>query len=101
MTVLIALIVLGIVTWVFRVMFTAAVPADRLPEAVRSRMDVVGTAAFAALLAADLAGTSADVVTETVVAVAAAAIATRLSGSHVVAIGAAVAAWLLVAVVTA
>lgn len=96
MIVLLTLLGLGVVTWAFRITFTALVPADRLPARARSRMDAVGTAAFAALLATEVSGTSPAALPVTVAAIVAAAIAARLTGSHVAAVGAAAAAWALV-----
>ncbi len=96
MTVMLTLLVLGVVTWGFRITFTALVPADRLPTAVRSRMDAVGTAAFAALVATELAGTSRVALPAAAAAVVAAAIAAQRTGSHLAAVGAAAVVWILV-----
>lgn len=96
MMVLLTLLGLGVVTWAFRITFTALVPAERLPAGVRSRMDAVGTAAFAALLATEVSGTSPIALPATAAAVVAAAIAARFTGSHLAAVAAAAAAWALV-----
>lgn len=95
MIVFLTLVAVAAVTWLFRVSFTAIVSANRLPAAVRARMDAVSPAAFAALLATEIAGAGPGTLGPMLLAVAAAALAARRTGNHVVAIGAAVAAWSL------
>lgn len=99
MTALLVLLVLGAVTWGYRVAFTAALGAERLPEVLRRRSDVVGPAAFAALVAGHVAATPASEVPAMLVAVGAAAVAAHRTGNHLLALVAAVVAWLVVAAV--
>lgn len=95
MNVFLTLLGVAAISWTFRIMFTALVPAERLPAVVRSRMDAVGPAVFAALLATELAGTSHVAMPTTIVSLGAAAVAARLTGNHLAAIGAAAAAWMV------
>lgn len=97
MTGLLALLAVALVTWAYRVMFTAAVDGDRLPAAVRARMDAVGPAAFAALIATKVVGTPSGSLVPMVAALVAAGFVTRRTGNHVLAIGVAVAVWLAAA----
>lgn len=96
MTVLIALLVLAGISWLYRVSFTALVAGDRLPAGLRARMDAVSPAAFAALLATHVAGTSAADAPAIVAAVLAAAATAWRTGSHVAAIVVAGGTWWLV-----
>lgn len=98
MTVLLTLLAVAAASWVFRIAFTALVAVDRLPTAVRVRMDVVGAAAFAALLTTELAGTSRARLPVMLLAVVAAAIAKRLTRNHLAAVAAAAVAWTLMSV---
>jgi branched-subunit amino acid transport protein len=93
MTVFLSLLALAAITWLFRITFITLVPADRLPAAVRARMDAVGPAAFAALLATEVAGTSPADLAPLLVAGAAAALAAWRTHNHLLAVLAAVAAW--------
>jgi branched-subunit amino acid transport protein len=54
MTVLLALVAAGVVSWLLRVLFIAVVPAARLPEGFRRAVAHAGPAALAALIAAGL-----------------------------------------------
>ncbi len=93
MTVLLTLLAVAVISWAYRVSFTAVLPSDRLPAVLRRRMDAVGPAAFAALLATHVAGAAPGEVPDLVVAVLAAGVAARLTGSHVAAVLAAAGAW--------
>ncbi len=95
MTVLLTLLAVAVVSWAYRVSFTAVLPPERLPAGLRSRMDAVGPAAFAALLAGHVAGAAPAEVPVLLAAVAAAAVAARLTASHLAAIVAAAGAWWL------
>lgn len=97
MTAFVALLVVAAVSWLYRVSFTAVLAEDRLPAGLRARMDAVGPAAFAALLATHVAGTPTGELPAVLVAIAAAAVAARLTHSHVWAVLAAAGAWSLVA----
>lgn len=96
MTVLLALLTLAVISWLFRVSFTALVSGDRLPPGVRARMDAVSPAAFAALLATQVTGTSAADTPAIIAAVLAAAVTAWRTGSHVAAIAVAGGTWWLV-----
>ncbi len=93
MAVLLALLAVALVSWVYRIAFTGLVPGDRLPAAVRLRLDVVGPSAFAALVVTDLAGQPSSLLVPAVIAVVAAGVSARLTGSHVAAVGFAALAW--------
>ncbi|WP_238442983.1 AzlD domain-containing protein [Salsipaludibacter albus] len=93
MDVLVALLAVALVSWVYRVAFTGLLGGDRLPASVRGRLDVVGPAAFAALVVTDLAGQPAPLLLPMGAAVVAAAITARLTGSHVAAVVVAGLAW--------
>jgi len=97
MTAFVALLAVAAVSWLYRVSFTAVLAEDRLPTGVRARMDAVGPAAFAALLATHVAGTPSGELPGVLAAVLAAAVAARRTGSHVWAVLAAASAWSLVA----
>lgn len=98
MTAFATLLAVAAVSWLYRVSFTAVLTGDRLPAAVRARMDAVSPAAFAALLAIHVAGAPPAEVPTLLVAVAAAAVAARITRSHVAAVLAAAAAWWVLAV---
>ena len=99
MTALIALLALAAVSWLYRVMFTAVVDGDRLPAGLRARMDAVGPAAFAALVASKVAGTPTGELLPVVAAIVAAGVTARRTGNHLAAMVAAVVAWMLASVV--
>lgn len=91
MTVLATLLLLAAFTWLFRVSFTAVFDGDHLPAAVRARMDAVGPAAFAALLATKLAAVPVAAVLPSLAAVAAAGVVASRTRNHLYAVAAAVA----------
>ncbi len=93
MDVLLALVCVALVSWVFRVTFTGLLAGDRLPDAVRVRLDVAGPAAFAALVATDLAGEPAPLLLPMALALLAAGVTARLTRSHVAAVAVAAGAW--------
>lgn len=93
MTVLLALLAVAAVSWLFRISFTALLTGDRLPPSVRSRLDAVSPAAFAALLAAHLADTPAVELPAVAVAVVVAGIVAWRTRSHLAAVLAAGGAW--------
>ena len=93
MTALLALLAVAAISWAYRVSFTAVLPPERLPAALRTRMDAVAPAAFAALVASHVAGAPAAELPTLLVAVVAAGIAARVTSSHLVAVLAAAAAW--------
>lgn len=99
MTVLLTLLAVALVSWLYRVSFTAILPPDRLPTGLRSRMDAVAPAAFAGLLAGHLAGAGTAELPALAVAVVAAGVAAHLTASHLAAVAAAAAAWWVVALV--
>lgn len=96
MTVLVALLALAGISWLYRVSFTALIAGDRLPAGLRARVDAVSPAAFAALLATQVTGTSAANAPAIVAAVMAAAVTAWRTGSHVAAIVVASGTWWLV-----
>lgn len=49
-------LLVGVVSLAFRLSFTVLADPDRLPAALRDRLDVVGPATFGALIAGSLAG---------------------------------------------
>lgn len=97
MTVLLTLLAVAGISWAYRVSFTAVLPPDRLPSVLRTRMDAVAPAAFAALLASHVASAPSAELPTLVVAVVAAGIAARITSSHVVAVLAAAGAWVVLA----
>jgi branched-subunit amino acid transport protein len=99
MTAFVALLAVAVVSWLYRISFTAVLAEDRLPTGLRARMDAVGPAAFAALLATHVAGTDPAELPAVLAGIAAAAVASRLTPNHLVAVLAAAAAWALVALV--
>lgn len=99
MTVLLTLLAVATVTWGFRITFTALVAADRLPASVRSRMDAVGAAAFAALLATEVSATSRAGLPAMAGALVAGAVAARLTSNHLAAVAVGAAAWALISAV--
>jgi branched-subunit amino acid transport protein len=94
--VLVSLLVVAAVSWVFRISFTALFTGDRLPAALRQRMDAVGPAAFAALVVTHVAGTSTAALAPVLVALVAAGLVARRTGSHLAAVVVAAGAWWLV-----
>lgn len=99
MTAFIALVLVAIITWLYRISFTALLDGQRLPAAVRQRMDAVAPAAFAALVAARITGTAPGDVLPIAAACLAAGLVAWRGASHVAAVGAAAAAWWLCAAV--
>lgn len=96
MNAFIALLVVAAISWAMRISFTAVFAGDRLPEWVRTRLDAVGPAAFAALLASHVASGHASAVPSTVVALVVAGVVARVTRSHLAAVvGAALAWWLM------
>lgn len=98
MTVFLSLIAVAGVSWLFRISFTAVMSEEQLPDAIRSRMDVIGPATFAALLAADLSNTSAGAALPTIAAMAAAVVVAWRTQNHGKAVIAAGVAWYLVSI---
>lgn len=96
MSVFLTLIAVAVVSWLFRISFTAVMSEEQLPDSVRSRMDVIGPATFAALLAADLSDTSAPAGLPTLAAMAAAVAVAWRTHNHGKAVLAAGAVWYLV-----
>lgn len=99
MSAFIALVAVAALSWAMRISFTAVFEGDRLPESVRSRLDAVGPAAFAALLAGHVAGGDASALPTTVVALVVAGVLARITGSHLAAVVGAALAWWLMSVV--
>ena len=98
MSVFLALVAVAAVSWMFRVSFTAVMSEEQLPNAIRSRMDVIGPATFAALLAADLSDTSTGAALPTIAAMAAAVVVAWRTRNHGKAVLAAGAAWYLISI---
>lgn len=96
MTVWLALLAVAVASWLFRVSFVALVTGDRLPSQVSERLDAVGPAAFAALVVTDVLGEPGPALPGAVVALVAAGITARLTGSHLAAVVVAALAWWLV-----
>lgn len=53
---ILTIVLVGAVSLAFRLSFTVLADPDRLPSALRARLDVVGPATFGALIAGSLAG---------------------------------------------
>ena len=56
MTALVAMLLLGVVCWMLRALMVVAMPAERLPGAVREALDFLAPAVLASLVAAGLVG---------------------------------------------
>jgi branched-subunit amino acid transport protein len=56
MTALLAMVCLGLASWVLRSLFIVLVPAERLPAAVRSALAHLPPAVLAALVSVEVAG---------------------------------------------
>ena len=54
MTALLALLVLGAVSWVLRITFVTVLPADRLPARVRNGLEYLAPAVLASIIAVEL-----------------------------------------------
>jgi branched-subunit amino acid transport protein len=54
MTALLAMLVLGVVSWVLRIAFVALLPADRLPARLRDGLEYLAPAVLAAIVAVEL-----------------------------------------------
>ena len=91
MTTLVAMLILGAVCWVFRILLIALVPAERLPTTVRQALGHLPPAVLGALVAVDAAAASqgSDPLTGALVigSLALAGLAVRLSGSLLLGIG--------------
>ena len=100
MTVLVAMLLLGAVCWIFRIMLIALVPADRLPRTVRQALGQLAPAVLAALVAvdADAAARGSDVLTAVLVvgSLVMAGLAVRLTGSLLLGIGVGIGAALVI-----
>ena len=100
MTVLVAMLLLGAVCWIFRIMLIALVPADRLPRTVRQALGQLAPAVLAALVAvdADAAARGSDVLTAVLVvgSLVIAGLAVRLTGSLLLGIGVGIGAALVI-----
>jgi branched-subunit amino acid transport protein len=99
-TVLVAMLLLGAVCWIFRIMLIALVPADRLPRTVRQALGQLAPAVLAALVAvdADAAARGSDVLTAVLVvgSLVIAGLAVRLTGSLLLGIGIGIGAALVI-----
>lgn len=95
MSVFLTLIAVAAVSWLFRISFTAVMSEEKLPDSIRSRMDVIGPATFAALLAADLSDTPAGAALPTLAAMVAAVLVAWRTRNHGKAVLAAGVAWYL------
>jgi branched-subunit amino acid transport protein len=99
-TVLVAMLLLGAVCWIFRIMLIALVPADRLPRTVRQALGQLAPAVLAALVAvdADAAARGSDVLTAVLVvgSLVMAGLAVRLTGSLLLGIGVGIGAALVI-----
>lgn len=99
MTAVLAMAVLAGVCWAFRVLMVVVVPPERLPSRLRRALGHLAPAALASLVAADATalvdGTSAASAAYLLGALALVGITARLTGSLMLAIGAGVAAALI------
>jgi branched-subunit amino acid transport protein len=99
-TVLVAMLLLGAVCWIFRIMLIALVPADRLPRTVRQALGQLAPAVLAALVAVDAGAATrrSDVLTAVLVvgSLVIAGLAVRLTGSLLLGIGIGIGAALVI-----
>ena len=100
MTPMVAMLLLGGVCWVFRVLFIVLVPAERLPRRCRDALGHLAPAVLAALVAVETGavvhGDSVSTTGLVVGAVLLIGIAVRLTGSLALAIAAGLATTLVV-----
>ena len=54
MTALLAMLILGAVSWVFRIAFITLLPAERLPARVQTALDHLAPAVLASIVAVEL-----------------------------------------------
>jgi branched-subunit amino acid transport protein len=99
-TVLVAMLLLGAVCWIFRIMLIALVPADRLPRTVRQALGQLAPAVLAALVAVDAGAATrgSDALTAVLVvgSLVMAGLAVRLTGSLLLGIGVGIGAALVI-----
>jgi branched-subunit amino acid transport protein len=95
-TTMAAMLLLGAICWLFRILFIVVVPAERLPEGVRDGLGHLAPSVMAALVAVELVGMTSRssppasaLVLVTALVVGA---LVRATGSLILAIGAAAAA---------
>jgi branched-subunit amino acid transport protein len=85
-----AMALLAVVCWVFRILFIAVIPAERLPHGARRSLEQLAPAVLAALVAVETESTirGGDALTGLVVVVSVLtiAVAVRLTGSLLLAI---------------
>ena len=85
MTAVVAMVGLGLGSWVLRALFILMIPAERLPQALRDGLTHLAPAALAALVAVEVAGAAAGLdVAGTVLMLGSLAVAgfvVRLTGS--------------------
>jgi branched-subunit amino acid transport protein len=94
-TALTTLALLGAVSWLYRLSFTALIDDGRLPEDLRARLDVVGPAALAAVVVSGLVNAPGETRPALTVAVLAGGVAARFGGTAA-SVGAAIVAWSVV-----
>jgi branched-subunit amino acid transport protein len=100
MSTVVAMVALGAVCWVFRILLIVLVPAERLPRRVRDGLGHLAPAVLAALVAVELDSVAGgdDPLTAALVLASAGlvAVAARLTGSLTLAIGVGLGAALLI-----
>lgn len=93
---MVAMLVLGAVCWLFRILFIVVIPAERLPEGIRDGLAHLAPSVMAALVAVELVGMTSrtSLLASSLVLVAALVVGAlvRATGSLILAIGAAAAA---------
>ena len=95
-TTMVAMLLLGAICWLFRILFIVVVPAERLPEGVRDGLGHLAPSVMAALVAVELVGMTSrsSLPASALVLVTALVVGAlvRATGSLILAIGAAAAA---------
>ena len=95
-TTMAAMLLLGAICWLFRILFIVVVPAERLPEGVRDGLGHLAPSVMAALVAVELVGMTSrsSLPASALVLVTALVVGAlvRATGSLILAIGAAAAA---------
>jgi branched-subunit amino acid transport protein len=92
MTPMLAMLVLAAVCWFMRILFVVVIPANRLPDPVRTALQYLAPSVLAALVAVELANATSDTdpvgAAVMVGAILAAAVIARRTGSMALAIAA-------------
>lgn len=96
MIALVALLGVAVISWLYRISFTALASETRLPPGLRARMDAISPAAFATLIATDVAGTPTTAIPGAVIALFVAGVVAWRTHNHLIAVLSAVVAWTVV-----